>query len=81
MLVKKCLKGEVCEIFDNFFEIRTHEKSTRNNGLLLQVPQVRSQLIKSCFCSMGVKFYNSLPIEHCQAECTGDLRDLLTNYF
>ena len=73
MLVKKCLKGEVCEIFDNFFEIRTHEKSTRNNGFLLQVPQVRSQLITTV--------YNSLPIEHCQAECTGDLRDLLTKYF
>ena len=25
ILVKKCLNGKVCEIFDNFFEIRTHE--------------------------------------------------------
>ena len=80
MLVKKCLNGEVCEIFDNFFEIRTHEKSTRNNGFLLQVPKVRLQLTKSCFRLKGVKFYNSLPVKHRQAACTGDFRNLLT-YF
>ena len=80
MLVKKCLNGEVCEIFDNFFEIRTHEKSTRNNGFLLQVPKVRLQLTKSCFRLKGVKFYNSLPVKHPQPECTGDFRNLLT-YF
>ena len=64
MLVKKCPNGEVCEIFDNFFETGTHKKTTRNNGFLLQVPK----LTKSCFRAMGVKFYNSLPIEHRQAE-------------
>ena len=53
MSLKKCLNGEVCEIFDNFFEIRTHEKTARSNGFLLQVPKVRLQFIKSCFRSMG----------------------------
>ena len=81
MLVKKCLNGKVREIFDNFFEIRTHEKSSRNNGFLLQIPKERLQLTKSCFRSMGVKFYNSFLIEHRQAECTGNFRDLLTKYF
>ena len=81
MLVNKCLNKGVREIFDHFLEIKTHEKSTRNNGFLLQVPKVPHQLTKSCFHSMGVKFYNSLPIEHRQAECIGDFRDLLTNYF
>ena len=81
LLVKKCLNGKVCEIFDNFFEIRTHEKTTRDNGFLLQVPKVRLQLSKSCFRSVGVKFYNSLPIEHRQVECTRNFRDLVTKYF
>ena len=56
MLAKKCLNGEVCEIFDNFFKTRTHEKSTRNNGFFLQVSKVRLQLTESCFRSIGVKF-------------------------
>ena len=81
MLVNKCLNKGVREIFDHFLEIKTYEKSTRNNGFLLQVHKVHLQLTKSCFRSMGVKFYNSLPIEHRQAECIGDFRDLLTNYF
>ena len=81
MLVKKYLNGEVCEIFGNFFEIRTHGKTTRNNGFLLQVPKVRLQLTKPCLRSVDVKFYNSLPIEHRQVECTEGFRNLLTKYF
>ena len=81
MLVKKCLNGEVCQISDNFFEIRTHKKTMRNNGFLLRVPKIRLQLTKSCFCSMDMKYYNILPIEHCQVECTGDFRVFLPKYF
>ena len=49
MLVKKCLNGGVCEIFDNFFEMRTHEKSTRNNCFLLQVPRYVFSLLNLLF--------------------------------
>ena len=77
----KCLNGEICEMFDNSSETRTHEKTTRNNGFLWQVREVRLQLAKSCFRSMSVRFYNSLPTEHHQAKCTGYLRDLITKYF
>ena len=38
ILVKKCLNSGFCEPYDNFFEIKRHKKSTRNNGFLLQVP-------------------------------------------
>ena len=80
-LVKKFLNAKVCETFDDSFEIRTHKKSTRNNGFLLQIHKVHLQLTKSCFHSMGVNFYNSLPIEHRQAECTGDIRGFLKSIF
>ena len=80
-LVKKFLNAKVCETFDNSFEIKTHIKSTRNNGFLLQIHKVHLQLTKSCFHSMGVNFYNSLPIEHRQAECTGDIRSFLKSIF
>ena len=62
VLVKKCLYSEwACEISDNFFEIRVHEKASCNNDFLLQVPKDCLQLTASCFCSMGVKFYSSCP--------------------
>ena len=51
--MQQCHLTEVCEIFDNLFEIRTHKKSTRNNGFLLQVPEVHIQLTKSVFSFNG----------------------------
>ena len=81
LLVKKILKAKVCETFNNSFEIRTHNKFTRNNGFLFQIHKIHLQLTKSCFHSMGVKFYNSLPIEHRQAECTGDIKGFLKSIF
>lgn len=81
ILVKKCLNGEVCENFETFFTIRNHKVNTRNNGLMLQVPKVRLQLAKFGFRSMGVKFYNELPIEHRQAESSTTFRKLVTDYF
>ena len=46
-----------------------------------EVPKVHLQLTKSIFCSMGVKFYDCLPTEHCQIDGTREFRDLLTKYF
>ena len=60
--MKKCLNGELSENFENFFDIRNHERTTRNHGFLLQIPKVKLQLAKSGFRSMGVKIYNDLPI-------------------
>ena len=36
---KELSKQWICEIIDNFFEIRTHEKTTRNKGFLLRLPR------------------------------------------
>ena len=53
MLVKKCLKGEVCEIFDNLFELRTHEKLRE---IMVSCCKFRLWLTKCCFRSVVVKF-------------------------
>ena len=81
MLVKKCLNNELCNNFEGFFEIRHHQRSTRNNGFLLQVPKVKLQLAKSGFRSMGVKIYNDLPIEYRQVDSLFTFGKLVTEYF
>ena len=81
MLVKRCLNGEACENFDSFFETRTHEKSTRKNSFLMQVPKQRLRFTKSGVRSKGMKFYNSLAIENRQAEWTGYFRNFLRKCF
>ena len=37
------------------------KKEVKKNGFLLQVSKGCLQLTKSCFCSVGVKFYNNCP--------------------
>ena len=59
--------------FKNYFEIRTPFAATRNNGYLLQIPKVKLQVRKGFF-SMGVKNFNSLPIEIRQASSYLDFR-------
>ena len=81
LLVKKCIENMVSDEFKNYFEIRTHSAATRNNGYLLQIPKVKLQFAKAGFFSMGVKSFNSLPIEIRQANSYLDFRNLTKDYF
>ena len=47
----------------------------------MKVRKGSPRLTESCFLSLAVKFYNSLPTEHHKAKHTDDLRDLLGKYF
>ena len=80
-LVRKCIDGLVCSEFANYFVIRKHSKSTRNNGLQLHLPKVRLEFAKSGFFSMGVKKYNSLPIEIRQTESFSNFRKMCNKHF
>ena len=81
LLVKKCLNGMVCDEFKEYFKIKTHSKTTRNNGYMLCIPKVKLQFAKSGFFSMGVKIYNSLPVEIRQTDCLIDFRNKSREHF
>ena len=68
ILVRKCIDGNVCTNFLNYFERNNHQKVTRNNNFLLKVPKVKLEFAKRSFYFMGVQLYNSLPIEIRQAK-------------
>ena len=61
-LVKKCLIGDVCENFNDYFVVNQHRQNTRNGGFLLKVPKVRLELGKTTFKFSGTKLYNDLPL-------------------
>ena len=67
-LLKKCLDGLTCEMFNDYFTLNSYSKSTRNNDFLLAIPKVRLELSRPGFFSMGVKNFNPLPIEIRKAE-------------
>ena len=56
--VRKCIEGEICNNFRNYFEIDQHTKSTRNSGKLLKLPNLKLE-----FCYSRAKLYNELPRE------------------
>ena len=61
-MVHKCLTGDVCPAFVNYFNWNRHSKETRNRNLLLKVPNVKLEFTKTGFYFQGVRLFNSLPI-------------------
>ena len=41
LLVRKCLVGESCENFKQYFQINSHERKTRNSNKFLKLPAVK----------------------------------------
>ena len=77
LLVQKCLDGNAWNTFNKYFEFNHPNKSTRN--VLLKVPRVKLEIAKAGFFFMGVKKYNSLPLEIRKSQL--DFRDKVNNYF
>jgi len=49
-LVIKCINKETGhEVFDNYFEVKRHCKSTRNNELLLNLPTIKLEILRPSF--------------------------------
>jgi hypothetical protein len=80
MIVRKCIDGNVCTNFLNYFELNNNQKVTRNSGFLLKVPKVKLELAKCSFYFMGVKLYNSLPIEIRQAKAEVEFKNHLKSF-
>ena len=78
LLVPKCLDGNACKTFNEYFEFNHHNKSTRNNDVLLKVPRVKLEMAKASFFFMGVKYYNSLPLEIRKSQL--DFRDRVNDF-
>ena len=62
LFVRKCLDGTLPENFHDYFELVQHRIRTRNNGIPLQLPKVRTEYGKRAVRFLGAMFYNDLPI-------------------
>ena len=38
-MARKCIEGNICETFTDYFEINVHHKSSKNRNLLRNVPK------------------------------------------
>lgn len=81
ILVRKCMSDTVCCNFENFFQVKSHSKNTRNNNYQLTVPKVKLEVMRSGFKFMGVKIYNDLPMEIRKENSLQDFIRKTKNYF
>ena len=58
----KCLNDDVPN-FEDYFELISHGKGTRNNNRILGTPKIKLESAKKAFFYNGAVVYNSLPLE------------------
>ena len=54
-LVRKCMDGNVCSNYINYFVKRDHNVATRNNGYQLELPKIRLEYSRGSFYYHGSK--------------------------
>ena len=79
LLAQTYLDENACNTFNKYFEFNHHNKSARNNDVLLKVPRAKLEMAKVGFFLMGVKCYNSLSLEIRKSQT--DFTDKVNNYF
>ena len=62
LIVRKCLDNNVCYNFLEYFKTVNHDRTTRNNHHMIQIPKVRLKMAKNGFFYMGALIYNKLPL-------------------
>ena len=60
-LVRKCVIEKLPSPMNNYFKVISHTKCTRNNGISIKLPKVRTKVAQNGFFYQGGLMYNSLP--------------------
>ena len=63
MLVQRCVQKKLCDNFDEYFKVQSHDRVTRNNNCSLRIPKIKLKYAKNGFFYIGVSLYNELPID------------------
>ena len=80
-IVRKCLDKITCKNFQECFELNEHERSTRNNGIMVTCEKVKLTFARQAFRFPAAKIYNELPIQIRSKKDSKILRDMLDSNF
>ena len=81
MFVRKCTDGKLCENFAEYFSFLSYEKRTRNNSIILNLPFVRTELLKRPVQVTGAKLYNKLSVQIRQLDFLEKFRKSINTFF
>ena len=71
---------DLCENFENYFDIIDSKHVTRNYKSLIRLPKVRLECAKKSFYFTGAKTFNDLPIDIRKVETLNDFKVKLQNF-
>jgi hypothetical protein len=64
-MVEKCLqKNFEHDTLDNYFQMVSHEKETKNNSISIKLPRIKLELAKQSFYFGGAKLFNDYQQQH-----------------
>ena len=67
--VHQCFYGNTCDVFENYFHLKKTRMATRNNGSMVDIPQIRLEVARASFHFQGASIFNKLPIELRKEKC------------
>ena len=80
VLTTKQVARKVCFLLD-YFKIQSHDRVTRNNNYLLQIPKAKLKYAKNGLFSMRVTLYNELPTKTRKIQNFNDFRKDVFNLY
>jgi hypothetical protein len=64
-MVEKCLqKNFEHDTLDNYFQMVSHEKETKNKSISIKLPRIKLELAKQSFYFGGAKLFNDYQQQH-----------------
>ena len=81
LFVRKCLEKRLCNVFDDYFQVKEHSQNTRNNNSLLVLPRVKLEYERKTLYFYGAKIYNELPLAIRKLDKFNEFESHLKTYF
>ena len=79
--VKKCIDGVICDEFRDYYNLMQHNYGTRNKGISIRIPKMRTEYGKKSVWFNGGKVFNELPVEIRNIENFKIFKDKVTDFY
>ena len=77
----KCVQRETCENFKDYFKIQSHDRVTRHNSHLLQIPKKKVEICKKWILLDGCNTLQRIPTKARKIENFNAFRKVVFNLY
>ena len=81
LFLHKCIDGKLCENFEEYFSLLSHNNHTRNSKISLNLSSVRIEFLTRSVCFSDAKLYNELLLQIRQSDSFEKFRNAINKFF